>query len=101
MPLRPNEIERCLLHKLKFERAKTHEAGHRWYVRYLDGLPPIRTKVSHSRDPISPGVEHAMSHQLHVRKPFFIEVVSCAKSREEYENQVRTDPYPPLGQRIV
>jgi hypothetical protein len=86
---------------LGFTSATGHETGHRWFELKEAELPPIRTKVSQGRTPIPPLIEAKISKQLRVRHPFFIDVVSCTKSRSEYLEQVRHDPYPPFDKIIV
>jgi hypothetical protein len=67
---------------------------HRWYVLKLEGLPPILTKASHAKAEITGKLESAIAKQLRVRTPFFREMMSCTKSRDEYYEQIRLDPFP-------
>jgi len=100
MSIKPKELENILTNKLKFILSKNHSSDHRWYELELPGLPTIRTKVSHSRKPIEKGLESLIIKQLRVKKPFYIEVISCTKSQEEYYIQVETDPFPPWDVRF-
>ena len=99
MPYRPPDIERALLHKFNFEQDTQRGVDHRRFVLHREGLPSIRTKVSHNRAPIGPALESAICRQLHVRHPFFHGMIDCTKSREDYYQQVRDDPFPPFPQR--
>lgn len=76
-------------------------ADHKWFVLQFRGLPPIRTKLSNNNKDIGSGLESRISKQLRVRKQFFIGLMDCSKRLEEYEAQIRTDPYPPFDQLFV
>jgi len=79
----------------KFDFVSARKASdHRWYVLKLDGLPPILTKASHAKAEITGKLESAIAKQLRVRTPFFREMMNCTKSREEYYQQIRSDPFP-------
>lgn len=96
MSIKPKELENLLEYKFGFSLAKGHSSDHRWYELKLPGLPTILTKVSHSRKPINPRLEGKIARQLRVRKAYYVGMVSCKNSREDYYQQVRTDPYPPF-----
>lgn len=96
MPLKTDVVERSLQAKFGFSPDPDRERGHRWYVLRLEGLPPIRTKFSHGSQTLNDALIAAIARQLHVRRVFFIEMVSCIRSREDYTTQVRTDPFPPF-----
>jgi hypothetical protein len=95
MPFEPREIERLLQNKFGFSEATSRSSDHRWYELRLSGLPVILTKVSHSKGTLSPNLEGKIARQLRVRGPYFREMMNCTRSREEYYQQVQTDPYPP------
>jgi hypothetical protein len=101
MPYKPKEVEAKLQDKFGFSKAVTHSLDHRWYELRLPGLPPILTKISHSREPISPTIESKMARQLRVRHPFFKGMMDCNKSNDDYRRQVREDPYPPFDVIVV
>lgn len=92
MTYRPRDIERLLLSKFVFHWS---DNDHRWFELQLAGLPTIRTKVSHNNKDIGPGLLGLMAKQCRVHAPFFREMLGCTRSREEYYQQIRTDPYPP------
>lgn len=94
MVSKPKDVERLLMRKFGFLPAQTHEHGHYWFELTLPGLC-IRTKISHSKKDIGPVVEAKMARQLRVRRGFFVQMMSCLRSREEYYQQVTQDPYPP------
>lgn len=100
MPFRPSEIERLLQNKFGFERV-SEKQDHRWYSLRLEGMPTITTKVSHSRGDVGSQLESRIAKQLRVRNPFFKEMMSCTKSRDDYEHQVRDAPFPPWNERLV
>lgn len=100
-PRRPREIEDMLLQKFGFEEDETAALDHRSYVLRLQGLPPIWTKVSHSREPIRDKLQAAIAKELRVRSSFYDRMMECNHSREEYVQQVRDDPYPPWDVRNV
>lgn len=96
MPIKPKKLESLLQNKFGFSPAKGHSSDHRWYELKLSGLPPILTKVSHSRDTINPHLEGKISRQLRVKKPYYEGMMSCKNSREDYYQQVREAPSPPF-----
>ena len=98
MPYKPIEIEGMLKTKLKMQPL---DNDHRWFKLEIEGLPPIRTKLSHNRKDIGDNLEGRIYKQLRVRKSFFHELMDCTKYREDYEKQIRADPYPPFNQIIV
>lgn len=98
MPYKPIEIEQMLTGKLGMSPLK---ADHRWFVLQFQGLPAIRTKLSNNKKEVGSGLESRISKQLRVRKPFFNELMDCTKRREDYESQIRTDPYPPFDVLLV
>jgi len=98
MPYKPTEVENMLITKLKMTREET---DHTVFKFEVDGLPPIRTKVSHNKKEIRDKLESRIYKQLRVRKPFFHELMDCTKYRDDYIKQVQEDPYPPLSVRFV
>jgi hypothetical protein len=99
MPYKPLEIESMLKTKLKMTPSN---ADHKWYVLQIDDIPPIRTKISHTKKKdIGPELENRIQKQLRVRKKFFRELMDCTKSFSDYEAQVRADPYPPFNHLFV
>jgi hypothetical protein len=94
-------VEKQLEHKFGFEPDTGHAVDHRWWSLRLDGLPPIRTKVSHGNKEISQMIAGKMAKQLRVPSPFFREMIACTKSKHDYYDSVRTHPVPPWEHRIV
>lgn len=101
MPFSTRDVQERLVNKFGFVKARTHETGHDWYLLEHDGLPPIRTKLSHGRPEISGDLEKRMSKQLRVRTGFFRQMIECTKSCAEYLSQSESDPYPSFDQIIV
>lgn len=101
MGLKPSLVESRLLNKFEFDEDAGHEKGHKWYVLRLPGLQPVRTKLSHNKKELTAFLEGEMAKQLRVRRMFFVEMMSCTKSRDEYYSSIRTDPFPPWSQRVV
>lgn len=102
MPRKPSDIERVLQAKFGFSRkAVGRGEDHRWYELQLEGLQPIRTKVSHTRQDIVSKVEGKIARQLRVRKGYFDGMMDCTNSSADYQRQVRDDPYPPWNVLIV
>ena len=98
MPYKPLEIEHMLSTKL---RMVISNADHKWFEVQFDNLPIIRTKLPNHRKDIWDKLESKIYRQLRVRKNFFHELMGCTKNRADYENQLRTDPYPSFDQIIV
>lgn len=96
MSLKPRDIEKVLKTKLAFVKAKNRSDDHRCYELQLPGLPLIHTKVSHTKAEIRKGLAGMIARQLRLRMPFFDALIKCKKTRQEYEEQVRRDPYPPF-----
>lgn len=96
MPLKTDDVERSLQSKFGFAPDPDRERSHRWYVLRLEGLAPIRTKFSRGSQTINDSLASAIARQLHVRRAFLVEMVSCRRSREDYYSQLRTDPVPPF-----
>ncbi len=98
--MRPRELENILLNKFEFTEAPNRSSDHRWFELVLPGLPKVATKVSQSGKPIPTPILNLIHKQLRVRKEFFNGMVSCTKSRDEYYQQIRQDPYPPFDFRF-
>lgn len=94
MPHKPPEIEIMLLKKLKM---KSEDADHEKFCLEIEGIPTIRTKLPNHKKDIGDVLEGRIHKQLRVRKQFFRELMDCTKSREDFINQIRNDPYPPFG----
>jgi len=74
---------------------------HTWFKLELDNLPPIRTKLSFHKEDINSEIESRICKQLRIRKAFFHELMNGTKNFDDYEKQIRTDPYPPFSVLIV
>jgi len=96
MPYKPKEVERKLQDKFLFSPAKGHSLDHHWFELQLPGLPPIFTKVSHSRKEIRAKLEGKIARQLKVRTRYFRGMINCTNSRTDYYRQVGENPYPPF-----
>ena len=96
MPYKPKEVERKLQDKFLFSPAKRHSVDHLWFELQLPGLPPILTRVSHSRKEIRAKLEGKIARQLKVRTRYFRGMIDCTNSRKDYYRQVQDDPYPPF-----
>lgn len=98
MPYKPAEIERVLKTVLGFVEDDTHEVGHKWYKLKIEGVPrTIRTKISHGKKTeYGAGLESAVAKQLHVRKEFFRALMAGQKTREDYINELKNNPFPPF-----
>lgn len=100
MPIKPKELESLLQNKFGFSLAQGHSSDHRWYELKLHGLPPILTKISHSREQINPGLVNKIARQLRVKKLYYEGMMSCIHTCEEYYQQVRENPIPPFDIRF-
>jgi len=98
MTYKRREVADMLVIKLKM---RPRNADHEWYELSIDGLPPIRTKLSNNKKDIHDALENKIFRQLRVRKKFFHELMDCTKSKDDYEQQVISDPYPPFDNLIV
>jgi hypothetical protein len=96
MSLKPKKLEQLLRSKFGFLPAKSRSKDHRCYELSLDGLPPIHTKVSHSKKDIGSNLLAKIARQMRVHKPFFDEMMGCTIDKQTYENQIRVSPYPPF-----
>ncbi len=91
-------IQKMLVHKLGME---VKERDHTWFVLKIEGMPAIKTKLSHHDETAGKELEKRIYQQLHVRKPFFHELMDCTKSRDDFIEQVRSDPYPTFDQLFL
>lgn len=98
MPYKPAQIESMLKTKLGMYK---ENKDHRWFRVDFNGLPPIRTKISHNNKEVGASLENRISKQLRIRNKFFHELMDCTKYKPEYEAQIRQDPIPPFSQIIV
>lgn len=96
MPFKPRELEKLLLHKFKFEISPNHADDHRWFELNIDGVHKITTRLSHNNKEIGLGLRKIMADELHVRNKYFDEMFNCTKSKEQYEELLRTNPSPPF-----
>src|SRR5258708_9550207 len=97
MAYKPREIEEKLISKFGFTKDIHKGSDHRYYVLVIDDETPwIQTHFSHNKKDIGADLESSIIRQLHVRKNFFHEMIDCTKSREDYIQQVKTDPFPPF-----
>lgn len=93
MAHKTRDIERSLTDKFGFQLDMSH---HRYLSLALPGLPTIRTRLSHGVREYGKKLESLVARQLHVRTSFFVEMIDCTRSREDYYEQVQNDPYPPF-----
>lgn len=100
MPINPRQLESILQNKFGFVPAKHRSKDHRYYVLVIPGLPPIQTKVSHSKKLIRARLEAKIARQMRVHKPFYDEMVSCVIGRDAYYLKVVADPHPPFNVRL-
>jgi hypothetical protein len=98
MPYKPREIEKMLTRKLEMS---VEDADHKWFKLDLEGLPPIRTKLPNHKGDIKPKLEGRICNQLRVRKTFFHGLMDCTKKLQDYEKQIRNDPFPPFDHLLV
>jgi hypothetical protein len=87
------EVEKCLINKFGFTESTTHKGGHRWVEINLPGLPVITTFFSHTREDIRDALWAKIAKQLKVRKAFLNGMIDCHNSKQDYENQVHSDPF--------
>lgn len=95
MEFSAKEVERLLLTKFLFTRAEG--TRHRFYELQLEGLPAVRTHVSHgSHDTVGDYLLKAMATQLHVEKRFLEGMLVCTNSKDSYYRRLREAPNPPF-----
>jgi len=87
--------------KLGFSRIAQSEAGHEWYELELPSGHRVRTKLSRHKREYGPKLEAAVARQLRVRHPFFMDIVSCLHTRDDYVQQAEQDPFPPWDVHVV
>ena len=98
MPYKPKGVRDILTKKLGMTIS---ERDHTWLELHIKGLPTIRTKLSHNNKDIGPEIESRICKQLRVRKPFFHGLMDCSEYLQDYEAQVRKDPFPPFDVGLV
>lgn len=92
MPRKPQEVESKLENKFGFQRSQTHSADHKWFELKVEGIRTIITKVSHGKREIDKSLEGKMAQQLGVTRQFFVGMIDCMNSREDYINEIRMNP---------
>ena len=99
MSLKVRDLESVLLGKFDFY---VDERDHKWFCLNVEGLPAIKTKVSHGSggSEIYPKLEGKIRRQLRVRKKFFDGMIECPNDLEAYIEKLRTDPFPPFNVRF-
>lgn len=96
MAIKKRDLEKQLKSKFGFSLSVTRSDDHRWYEISIPGLPIIATKVSHGGKELSSSLESKIARQLRVRRPFFLGMISCNQSKNDYLEQVKKDPFPPF-----
>jgi hypothetical protein len=100
MPHRFREVRDSLIDKFGFSVPTGRSSDHKWVELVIPGLPVIATRVSHGRGEIGRKLEGKIARQVRVRNQFFRGMIDCTNSSEEYQRQVREDPYPPWDHRF-
>jgi hypothetical protein len=100
MSHKPKDLENLLKNKFGFQAAKNRSDDHRYFVLQLPGLPPIHTKISHSKKDIRARLAAKIARQMRVRGPFFDLMMKCKRDRQAYYQQIQTDPFPPFDQLL-
>jgi len=77
------------------------ERDHTWFELHLSGLPTIRTKLPNHKEDIRPKLESRICNELRIRRSFFFGLMDCTKYFQDYEKQMRNDPYPPFSVLLV
>ena len=94
------DAERQIQNKFGFEPAAERSSDHKWYKLRLEGLPLISTYFSHSKGDLSSKLEAIIARQLRVKRAFFLDMIGCTRTAQDYERQVREAPDPPWDVRI-
>lgn len=86
MALARDAVEKQLSKKLRMNRWREGKTDHRYYVLTIDGKQVALTKVSTATNhkDLGDDLVKQMARQLYVSTPFFREVISCTKSRDDY-----------------
>jgi hypothetical protein len=96
MPYKPREVASKLTAKFGFEPAPKSNPDHAYYSLKVPGVPVISTHFSHGNKEIPRAIEQKICQQLRVRNEFFHGMIDCSNSRDDYVEQLKTDPYPPF-----
>lgn len=87
MQLATRQIKQALTGKLECEIDETH---HHYYVYRHNSMIVTKTRMSHGRDKdVGDFLIGKMAQQMKVSKAFFIDLVSCTKSHEDYRNELK------------
>ena len=86
--MKPADIEDKLQNKFGFER-NLHHTDHRWFVLKLQGIAPVTTFFSNSREEIRAVLEGKIARQLKVNSRYLRGMVDCTRSCEEYYQHIR------------
>jgi hypothetical protein len=84
MALSRRNVEQALSGKLGMDLDEDRD--HRFYRLVVDGKFAVQTKVSTGTKYATLGDDlvRAMARQLNVPMPFFRDIVTCARSRDDY-----------------
>lgn len=91
MALEANELRRLLTSKFGFQEMD-RSGDHYWYVLYLEGLKPVKTKVSRGHVTYGKALASRVAKQLGVRNRFYQGMMSCDHSREDYYEELSNNP---------
>jgi len=85
--LKKRAIEQALMGKLGCD---VDEGKHRVFILAIDGRVVAKTHTSHGGDEdIRDPLIKRMATQMKISKEMFVDIVSCTKSRAEYEAELR------------
>lgn len=88
MPLPRADVERALEQKLQMQRV---DSDHRRFYLVFDGRNILHTMTSHGTKYRELGDQllGLMAKELRVPRKFFVDLVRCTRSRDEYIDQLR------------
>lgn len=91
MPLERDATEAQLTQKLEMTLRDRRGDDHRRYDLIIAGKRVARTMVSRGSGyrTLGDDLVGRMARQLHVTSPFFRELISCTKSRDEYLSKLK------------
>ncbi len=98
MPFKSTKIERVLMSKFGFEECPGRHS-HRFLELQLEGLPTVRTMVSHGVDEPRAILQGKIARQLGVPSSMFEDMINCPVSRDDYISYLKTHPPVPTNRR--
>jgi len=95
MPLQRDDVEQALTGKFGLVLRRRRGADHRYYDLLIDGRRVAWTFVSTGTGhrTIGDDIVSQMAKQMSVNRSFFVEMIRCTRSRDDFIGSLRESGY--------